>query len=44
MKENNFIQTIKFWKDYPPFKNGCEIKFSWEDEAQRLIEYYLEKN
>lgn len=39
--EPNFLESIKFEKEFLPFKNQTEIKFWWEKEVQRMIEFYL---
>ena len=39
--EPNFLKSIKFEKDFHPFKEWTEINFWWEEEVQRMIEFYL---
>lgn len=40
-KKPNFLESIAFQEDFPPFKNQTEIKFWWEKEVQRMIEFSL---
>ena len=43
MPENkpNFLESIQFQEDFPPFKESTAIKFWWKDEVQRMIKFYL---
>ena len=38
---NNFINSVEFVEDFPPFKWGDEIYFWGETEVQNLIKFYL---
>lgn len=46
-KNPNFLESIEFQEDFPPFKwvtddtKWTKIEFWWEKEVQKMIEFYL---
>jgi len=41
MTNNNFINRVKFKKDFSPFKKDDKIFFWGKKEVQDLIKFYL---